>query len=311
MYTLKKNALKKEEWDRLIKALDQANLQQTWAYGETLEKVGWITERYTIYHNKTLIALFNVFKRKYWYSTLIKIQRGPLFLSQDLLEHHLNPVLILIRKKWVFWKLQFLRIEFELPYRSDYDKLVHTLGFRRTGNIIWESTQIDLTLNETTLLENLDGKWRNALIKSIKNQLVIVRTKKIADFEWLIEQYETLKKKKRFIGASQPFIYALYKEMIKSDDMHILLANTTGKIIAGIIVVTHGKNCSYLLGWNSDLGRKLNAHHFLLWHAIKDAKAREEHFFDLGGVLTTKHKSISNFKLGLNGKKYTLLGEFY
>ena len=102
--------------------------------------------------------------------------------------------------------------------------------------------------------------------------------------------------------------------MIKNHSINILFAQDEGGvIISGIIIVTHGKGCVYLLGWNGDLGKKLKANNFLLWHAIRDAKNRGECFFDLGGVLLSnpKYKSIADFKLGLNGEYYALIGEFY
>ncbi|MCX7114446.1 MAG: peptidoglycan bridge formation glycyltransferase FemA/FemB family protein [Gammaproteobacteria bacterium] len=100
--------------------------------------------------------------------------------------------------------------------------------------------------------------------------------------------------------------------MIKNNTIYISFATYENKPISGVIIVTHGIGCSYLLGWNGEVGRQLNAHNFLLWHAIKDAKNRGEVFFDLGGILSNiKYKGIANFKSGLNGEKYALIGEFF
>ena len=312
LYNFEKNSLNKTEWEHLILSIDKPNLMQIWDYGEALNQIGWTTERYLVYYDNNLIAFFQVFKKKYFYSTLVKLQRGPLFLDESYLNIHLAPVLNKIRGYWRFWKGQHLQIEFELPQSYTYYDLLLELGFRRAKSLFWESTQIDLTLGEEQLFKNLKGDWRNSLRKSIKNKLELKKTINRNDFDWLIDQYEGFKKNKNIVGVSKDLLYALYYQMTKDQKMHIMLAQYANEPIAGVIIVTHGNGCSYLLGWNGELGRKLKAHNFLLWNAVKEAKNRGELFFDLGGVLSNKkYKSISDFKSGLNGEKYALIGEFY
>ena len=312
LYKFEKNQINKTEWENLILSIDKPNLMQIWAYGEALNQIGWTTERYLVYYNNSLIAFFQVFKKKYFYSTLVKLQRGPLFLDESYLNIHLAPVLEKIRGYWRFWKGQHLQIECELPRLSSYDDLLFKLGFRRMKSLFWESTQVDLTLSEEQLFKNLKRDWRNSLRKSIKNKLELKKTIDRDDFDWLIDQYEIFKKNKKIVGVSGDLLNALYDQMIKNKKMHIMLAQYENMPVAGIIIATHGTGCSYLLGWNGELGRRLKAHNFLLWHAVKEAKNRGELFFDLGCVSSNKkYKSISDFKSGLNGKKYALIGEFY
>lgn len=313
-YEFKKNIATKEKWDALILSIDQPNLMQTWDYGEAMNQIGWETERYLVFYEGVLIAFFQAFKKRYLYVASVKIQRGPLFINKEVLNTHLASVLSIIRQKWSFWKLQLLQIEFELPLLPKYYELITNLGFRRTKNFTWESTQIDLTLSEENLLANMKSNWRNSLRKSIKNELQVIKTTNKADFEWLIEQYELFKKNKHIIGVSRDLLYALWDNMIKENSICIFLALTGGgKRISGVVIAFHGTGCSYLLGWNGELGKQLKAHNFLLWHAIKDTKSHGALFFDLGGVLSSipKYKTIADFKLGLNGKKYILIGEFY
>ncbi len=312
MYTLEKNQTNKKEWDDLILSIDKPNLMQTWDYGEAFNQVGWTTERYLVYYNNNLIAFFQVFKKRIFYATLIKLPRGPLFLDESYLNAHLVPVLKIIRRSWRFWKCQHLQMECELPRLPSYYDLLCGLGFSLSKRLFWESTQVDLTLSEEQLFKNLKMNWRNALRKSIQYKLEIKKTTNRDDFDWLIEQYEVFKKNKKIVDLSKAMLNSLYNQMIENNTIHVLIAQNEAENIAGVIIVTHGKGCSYFLGWNGELGRKLNAHNFLLWNALKDAKKRGECFFDLGGVLSkNKYKSISDFKSGLSGKKYALIGEFY
>lgn len=311
-YTLQKNQLNKQEWDHLIDSVDNPNLMQVWEYGEALHQLGWKVDRYLVFYGATLIAFFQCVSKRHFYSSVIKIQRGPLFLDNSMLSTHLAPVLSILRSKWTFWKLQFLQIEFELPLLPQYDVLVRQLGFRRTKNYVWESSKLDLQLSEEQLLANMRGNWRNALRNAMKNPIRITKSFNKEEFSWLVAQYDLYKNTHNMLGVSNALLYALYEQL--GQNFHVLLAKTDDEhIISAVIIVSHGRAASYLLSWNSDLGRSMKANNLLLWQAIIDAKNRGEVFFDLGGLLSIndKYKAITDFKMGLGGEKYALLGEFY
>ena len=74
-------------------------------------------------------------------------------------------------------------------------------------------------------------------------------------------------------------------------------------------MASHGSAATYLLGWNGEEGRRLKANHFLLWNAMLLLKEQGIRWFDLGGFDIDNTPGISEFKLGVNGKRYALLGE--
>ena len=83
-----------------------------------------------------------------------------------------------------------------------------------------------------------------------------------------------------------------------------------GQYIAGIALISHADAATYLLGWNSEEGRRVNANNFLLWHALILLKEKGYTWFDLGGVDEYTTPGITNFKRGLRGQEYRLLGEY-
>ncbi|HAU0543972.1 TPA: GNAT family N-acetyltransferase, partial [Legionella pneumophila] len=234
-----------------------------------------------------------------------------LFLDDSYQVNHAIPILIKIRARWNFWKAQLLLIKPELPFQTVYYDSLCSMGFRLAIKSRWESSKVDLLQNEEKILQNMKANWRNSLKRSMKH-LELKKTTQRTDLDWLLDQYEKFKIQKKIIGVARELIDALYEQMIGSGTIHILIAKYKDIPISGIIIVTHGKSCSYLLGWNGEIGRKFNAHNFLLWYAINEAKLRGEIFFDLGGILSDKrYKQLSEFKSGLNGKKYALVGTFY
>ncbi|MFO3354853.1 GNAT family N-acetyltransferase [Legionella pneumophila] len=292
-------------------SIENANLEQSWDYAEALSKIGWGIERYLIYYNETIIGFFQIFKKRYFFLRYIRLERGPLFLDDSYQVNHAIPILIKIRAQWNFWKAQLLLIKPELPFQTVYYDSLCSMGFRLATKSRWESSKINLLQNEEKLLQNMKANWRNSLKRSMKH-LELKKTIQRADLDWLLDQYEKFKIQKKIIGVARELIEVLYEQMIGSGTIHILIAKYKDVPASGIIIVTHGKSCSYLLGWNGEIGRKFNAHNFLLWYAINEAKLRGEISFDLGGILSDKrYKQLSEFKSGLNGKKYALVGAFY
>jgi len=311
IYQLKKNNLSKEEWDRLMLSIENANLEQSWDYAEALSQIGWGIERYLIYYNEAIIGFFQTFEKRYFYVRCIRLERGPLFLDDSYQANHAIPILIKIRALWSFWKAQILLIKPELPFQKGYYESLCYMGFRLANKSIWESSKVDLLQSEEKLLQNMKANWRNSLKRSMENLELKITTQR-ADLDWLLERYEEFKMQKKIIGVARELIEAMYEQMFDSGTIHILIAKYENNPVSGIIIVTHGRSCSYLLGWNGEIGRKFNAHNFLLWSAIKEAKLRGEIFFDLGGIFSDKtYKQLSEFKSGLNGKKYALVGNFY
>ena len=48
----------------------------------------------------------------------------------------------------------------------------------------------------------------------------------------------------------------------------------------------------------------------MLWHAINQALSNGDKHFDLGGLSEDTPYGIRKFKSGLNGKPYSLIGEY-
>jgi len=112
-------------------------------------------------------------------------------------------------------------------------------------------------------------------------------------------------------GGSIPTgVYSrLLLEMENEQPMQIFKAFLGSELLAGICIVSHGNAATYLLGWNGAKGRNLKANQFLLWNAMMLLKEQGIRWFDLGGIDEESTPGISDFKLGVNGIRYALVGE--
>ena len=128
-------------------------------------------------------------------------------------------------------------------------------------------------------------------------------------FKWLMKKYDDMMKVKSFKGPKP----ALYESILRQspDKLIILQAFINDNPIAGQMYIKHGKASTYLVGWNSNEGRKYYAHNLLTWNAILKMKRNEIDWFDLGGIDEIKLPGITKFKRGLNGNEFILSGNWF
>jgi lipid II:glycine glycyltransferase (peptidoglycan interpeptide bridge formation enzyme) len=118
-------------------------------------------------------------------------------------------------------------------------------------------------------------------------------------------------REKNFQGPSTRLIDLLRKKnSLDSGGYLVLQAVLDEEIVAGISIVRHGNSATYLLGWNGDKGRRLNANNFLLWNAAVYLREQAVLNFDLGGLDELRNPGIASFKKGMNGTNYCLVGEY-
>jgi hypothetical protein len=185
------------------------------------------------------------------------------------------------------------------------------LHFRQLKASHWESVWIDLGMELDALRKGLDRKWRNMLTFSEKSSLKLDIGFDNDRFDWMLDRYQEMRQAKEFGGPSLALLHNLRLSGWGNDRMLILRAVHEGEIVAGICLACHGIAATYLLGWNGAKGRKLKANQYLLWQAIVRLKESGTRWFDLGGISEDSTPGITSFKLGLNGERYALIGEYW
>jgi Acetyltransferase (GNAT) domain len=185
------------------------------------------------------------------------------------------------------------------------------LGFRQFSPRAWESSRVELGVELSALRARLDGKWRNMLAFSEKAALSVEQRSDAVAFDWMAGRYQELMRAKNFTGPSISFLAALRKHLGEESPLLILRAMADGEPVAAICLVFHGTTATYLLGWNSEKGRTLKANQYLLWQAIVHLKQCGMRWLDLGGISEEHTPGITAFKLGLNGTRYELVGEYW
>ena len=214
----------------------------------------------------------------------------------------------ILRKTWRLWKGRILLIAPELiDIPGNVETLVLANYWRRKINP-YKSIWLDLSPPVDKLRSNLKASWRRNLLKSEKKNMSIEVTNNERDFKWIMKKYNYLMKQNNFTGSKEKLITEFY--LSNMDNCFIFKVSISNEPLAGVLMVKDGFAYTYWVGWNGDKGRDLRANHFLFWNVILEMKKLGCLVFDLGGIDEEDTPGITQFKRGLGGEEYTLVGEW-
>lgn len=303
------DALDRARWEELFSAAGRSPLVQSWAWGAAKETGGWRCRRALVRRDGEPVALAQVLERRLaGLVRLGRLNRGPVWLRDDLPLAERLAVLAAVRAPWRVWRLGALALAPELPAEAA-DRVAGGLCWRRAGDS-WRSAWIDLSRPLDQLRRGLDGKWRNMLNASEKAGLVVEVREDAAALDWLLDRYAGLLSEKGFSATPPDLVRALAARSFRPGDVLVLRALSGDEAVAGILLARHGAAATYLIGWNGDAGRKLKANNRLLWEAVAELRRRGLAWLDLGGIDSRLTPGIAAFKRGMNGEEYGLAGEF-
>ena len=284
---------------------------QSWDYGNLKSSLeGLVVNRYLISDSKGKpVAYFQLLTLMFFnINVYSKINRAPIIFDNTYSEQEI----ILSIKNFLVnnWTLIF---DIAPNMRISSHRFMEEIGFFKKNISSWGSSLLDLSMSLDDLYKNLDSKWRNSMLKAEKNSIIVKQCdlkKEIGDIK---NMYLDLQKKNNFKGLSSIFLDYIsdesnFKEL--SFNAFSAFSQEYNQSVGYIMVINNKMTSTYLLGVNNDLGRKYNVNSFLLWNTIVFAKSNGLNYFDSGGMNADTPIGIFKFKEGLNGLKYTLIGEF-
>jgi lipid II:glycine glycyltransferase (peptidoglycan interpeptide bridge formation enzyme) len=301
-----------KEWDQLLITAGKSNLLQSWAYGEAKKNIeNWDLQRFLITQEEKNIAMVQVLTKRFGPIKIIRINRGPIFLT-DLNFSTIKGVYQCLKKHFSILQGKVLLIAPELNDLPMDNTAIRLSSFNIRRKSTWCSAWLDLSLSEEILRKNLTSNWRNMLNVAERDQLLFFELDVSEQgFQWMMRCYAEMQKQKDFQGPAISLLVELRQQLEQKKDFLICRAlNSEKEIVAAVVLSLHGSSATYLIGWNGNEGRKLKANNFLLWNGILELKRRGCQWFDIGGIDEINTPDISRFKKGMNGEQYSLIGEW-
>lgn len=294
--------LDRARWDQALKGVPAA-LQQDWAYGEALERLGARVIRAAVSDEGRLIALAQITTRKIGFVLNFAVAlRGPVWL-EAMKPDQKREIIRLIKRGVGLSRPRAILVS---PDQSE-----PLAGFSRvmTG---YSTVILDLKQDLDALRASFDGKWRNRLVAAEKSGMKLaVNGSKPAQYRWLLATEEGQRKERGYRATPASLVPEFVDAKSDRDALLILRADQGREKIAAMMFLIHGCAATYHIGWNSEAGRKLGAHNLLLWQALDMLKARGVRQLDLGGVETVKSPGLARFKIGTGGQVVTYAGSYF
>jgi len=305
------DAFTREQWHGWMQAVGRSNLLQSWAYGEAKASTGgWQVRRGVFVRQGEPIAIVQMLeKRVGGLLKILRVNRGPLFICNRITEGDRHAVLLKLTELGSVLRGTLLSMAPELCLDGSALKLAAHYGikiFRPRG---WESIWLDLRLSPEILRKQLNGKWRNMLVIAEKHELTIEVGTTRELFDWILARHQEDRQEKNFQGIEISTLQTFWSEAGEDCPLIVMRTLHEGQSVAGICLACHGTAATYLLGWNGEEGRRLKANQWLLWNAALYLQQRGMQWFDLGGIDMDNCPGITEFKLGLRGEPYELVGE--
>lgn len=294
----------------MLAACRRPTFLQSRQYAAALARTeGWHADFGLIRFNGKPIGIVQVQVRG-WLPFLrtCRIHRGPVWIHDEIPGEMLKLVLRMLRRRYHLLAGRPLLFHPELADTEANRLRLEQCGFRRRAEgyrTIW----LDLSVGLDALRAGLGQKWRNALSGAERHGLALAVDAEGGLFDWLMGPYLEDKLRRGYVGPSPAFLRVLY-EVGDASRPIILQALHAGSPVAGILLVRHGRAATYQVGWTSEEGRRLRAHHFLLWNAVVWLKRAGMAWLDLGGVNGGDAAGIARFKAGMGGQPVTLAGGY-
>lgn len=263
-------------------------LQQSWAYGEALSRLGATVVRVGLMTPSGARGLAQVTARRAGPLRLSLLSRGPVWDGGPAAGEEDTALGALGRA---------FRPLLATPERSGPGLPLVTPRHR---------AHLDLAADPAVLRARLDGKWRNRLARAEGEGLCLrVGRPDPASVAWLLHRDAALQRARGYRALPARFTHA----WLAFDPAAALLAEARigGRRVAAMLFLLHAPWASYHVGWSGVAGRHANAHTLLLWQAMLSLREEGYAVLDLGDVDTETAPGLARFKIGA-GARVAALG---
>lgn len=302
------------DWPGISRQFDDLTYEQSLTYAQAAaNRIGAKTEFVALYDRQdtpVAAACLRIKKVPVLNRGIAWIAAGPLTHPKGMPDPDPDTVCLILSqlRNYAHAAGHVLRLRFPVQ-ASPADEAVARAGFVPTRRATtYRTVLIDPDQEDDALMRALHGKWRNPLRNALKAGLAL-EAGPIAD---LSDRFSRLYEQVRTAKGFQPDIPPeFYYALSGPDFVHdVLIARKDNEDIGAMTIGHVGLNATYLFGATSDAGRRLNAGHYLMWHAMRYCREQGIGCFDLGGINHDGNPSVTRFKLRTGGADATASGPY-
>lgn len=179
---------------------------------------------------------------------------------------------------------------------ADDAHVLRSAGYRQIMTPMTNAT-LSLHANPEKQMAQAHQKWRNAA-RQLDRRGLQIKTPDIRPdrLEWLLSAEKLQQKRKRYRALPDDVTRALVAA--SAGDALLFTANKGNAIHAAMLILRHGTQATYHIGWSDAVGRGACAHHAMILHAAGWLTRHGVTHLDLGQIDTQNAPGLARFKIG-------------
>jgi len=318
-YSVEVDAVNEASWHRILEEFNDANIYQTWSYGEVLGGRGNVSHVVLEKDGEVVAAAqARIVKLPVVAAGIAYVRWGPLWrrraLEPDI--ESFRQVIRALRNEYACKRGLVLRLRPALfrECGSEFASILAEEGYRSGPETAERTLRLDLTKSAGDLRKGMRPHWRRYLNVAEKGDLEITEGSAGVLFDEFVGIYRELVNRKAFAEPNDIRKFRSIQERLPQNlKMKILLCKAEGKLRSGLICSAIGDTAIYLYGATSNAGLKIRGSYLLHWKLIEWLKETGIATYDLHGINPATNPGTYKFKAdlcGSNGRDVHFLGQF-
>ncbi|HVB53261.1 MAG TPA: peptidoglycan bridge formation glycyltransferase FemA/FemB family protein [Candidatus Acidoferrales bacterium] len=295
------------EWDGRLREWPQANLLQSYAWGEVQNRAGWVTERLEVpTASGPLPVSAQVTASGLPGFSRIYVPRGPVCPASDLASFQavLGALVDLGRQH------RALALEVEAPWAEGEVPESHPwLSWAPThARQPLATVAVNLRPAPEAIIASFHAKARYNVRLAERRGVVVNEEATVAELTACMEATE---ERQRIHLPSAAHLKVVMEQLGSS--ARILAAQVEGEVVAAILIASFAGEASYLYGGATGRHRDRMPNQLLHWRAMLRAREEGCHHYDLWGIPENEDphhpwRGLAQFKLGFGGEQLRFAG---
>ena len=319
-YSSEVDTVDEATWYQLLDEFDDANIYQTWAYGEVRDGRANISHLVLKKGGEVVaIAQSRMARIKFAGIGIAYVMRGPLWTRHGTFPdpETFRQVVRALRNEYVCKRGLLLRIYPNL-FEEDSPHCLSVLGeegfCRPRSNRQTMTIVMDLKRSIEELRHGLQPHWQRELKVAEKQKMELTEGDQDGLIGKFIEIYKEMVARKQFREPNDINEFRIIQQRLPEKfKMRVMLCGHGKAVSAGAICSAIGGTALYLFGATSNVGMKSRGSYLLQWKLIEWLKQRQVRYYDLNGINPETNPGTYKFKSDLAGqgkKEIHFAGQF-
>ncbi len=299
----------KSEWNGELMRFADANIYQTWEYGEARWGEGNVSHLLVRHRGEVrsmaqvILARVPVIRHGIAY-----MFHGPLWRKTACENNRefLETILGAIKEEYVDGRGLHLRIA---PHETEgegqwLEAFLVGKGFKKNHERpMYRTILMDICRPPSDLRSNLTQNWRRNLAKAEKEDFEFVPGTDDGSFRAFMGLYDQMRRRKRFVQyVDVKEFRSMQARFVEGMKMKVLVCRKEDEPVGAIVFSMLGDVGLHLFTATGDKGLSNHCSYLLYWKMILDLRDAGTRMLDLGGISERDNPGGYQFKRGLAGK---------